>query len=199
MPRGKKGSGKPKKLSRAARRDNITKTLREGANFASELAADLQPIGRIVDDGVSLPGESKSRQSASFALFQSAKERVDKLGHESEIEGLRELKEEIEEWKDNMPESLQGGEKYSTLEETADALSSICNDLEGIDIPEFPTLPSESIFKTGYGRLEGGKDWHIDEFFDAITALADDLQEYAESVNEKADEAEQVEFPGMTG
>jgi hypothetical protein len=58
----------------------------------------------------------------------------------SVIEGL---KDEIEEWRDNMPENLQGGNLYSRLDDTANALEAACDattnaveELSGIAKPE---------------------------------------------------------------
>lgn len=52
------------------------------------------------------------------------------------------LAEEMREWADNMPENLQGGEKHTEVEEAADALDEINNQLEEAEAAEvnFPGM-----------------------------------------------------------
>ena len=50
------------------------------------------------------------------------------------ISDVEELKSELEEWRDNMPESLQGGQKHEELEEAIGQLEDLINGLqEGMD------------------------------------------------------------------
>lgn len=49
------------------------------------------------------------------------------LEFHTDIEGL---KDEMEEWRDNMPESLQSSDKYSQVEEAADTLGNAASELE---------------------------------------------------------------------
>jgi hypothetical protein len=57
---------------------------------------------------------------------------------------VEELKGEIEEWRDNLPENLQGGEKYSALDECASNLESTESSLEeadsNVESVEFPGM-----------------------------------------------------------
>ncbi len=62
-----------------------------------------------------------SRADRLVLAIQDAQDAV------SEIESL---KEEIEAWKDGLPENLQQGQKASDLEECFDALTSICEQLD---------------------------------------------------------------------
>lgn len=57
-------------------------------------------------------------------------------------EAVQELKEEIDNWKEGLPENLQGSDKASSLEECADALDTIVNDMESVDfdVVEFPSM-----------------------------------------------------------
>jgi len=55
---------------------------------------------------------------------------------------INSLKDELEQWRDNMPENLQGGEKYEQLDEAISELEEISDaleDVEGRDI-EFPGM-----------------------------------------------------------
>lgn len=52
------------------------------------------------------------------------------------------LRDELNEWKDNMPENLQGGQKYSDLEEAVSQLDEYIDNLEtaeGAEV-EFPGM-----------------------------------------------------------
>jgi predicted RNase H-like nuclease (RuvC/YqgF family) len=54
---------------------------------------------------------------------------------ESAVSEIQNLKEELENWRDNMPESLQGGSKYDELEEAINELDNLESELDGTDIP----------------------------------------------------------------
>jgi hypothetical protein len=73
--------------------------------------------------------------------------RADELDQaEEHIEAAKEIvgapKDDMENWRDNMPESLQGGEKYSEVEECASNLESLMDELENISLDnvEFPSM-----------------------------------------------------------
>lgn len=60
--------------------------------------------------------------------MQTSGELGEILDYYSDVE---DLKDEMEEWRDNMPESLQSSDKYSQVDEAADTLGSAHDDLEG--------------------------------------------------------------------
>lgn len=55
------------------------------------------------------------------------------------LETLQDLKSQFEEWKDNMPDSLQSGETYQKLEAICDldldSIDSIVGEADGLDLP----------------------------------------------------------------
>ena len=53
-----------------------------------------------------------------------------------------ELRDELTEWKDNLPENLQDSSKAGELEEAEDALETLSTELENIDCSsvEFPSM-----------------------------------------------------------
>lgn len=55
---------------------------------------------------------------------------------------VQELQEEMQNWYDNMPEGLQGSDKGSQVEEAANALQEIYDNLENCDFDsiEFPGM-----------------------------------------------------------
>jgi hypothetical protein len=72
--------------------------------------------------------------------------RADELDQAKEFveqakEIVGELKDDMESWRDNMPDSLQGGGKYSEVEECASHLESLEDELNGIDFDvNFPGM-----------------------------------------------------------
>lgn len=50
-------------------------------------------------------------------------------------EVLDELRDELDEWYNNLPESLQGGEKAEVLQSAIDNLQSVVDDLQSLDTP----------------------------------------------------------------
>jgi len=77
-------------------------------------------------------------------------ERLKQLSHAERLEAVagdvgraaeevRELISELESWRDNLPESLQGGSKSDELDDAINALETIADELEAVDIEvEFP-------------------------------------------------------------
>lgn len=55
---------------------------------------------------------------------------------------VAQLRDEIQEWQDNLPENLQGGTKNDELQEALDALEELCSDLENVSWQEvnFPGM-----------------------------------------------------------
>ncbi len=138
---------------------------------------------------------------------------------------IEELASELRDWHDNLPESLQEGDKGSTLEDSASTL-------EGMDIPD---LPDWAITETGHPkaittvflpqlRCESRAD-RASEASEELRAAAERLREEAEKLEKPegcdveankeraehgdelsnladeyesaADEIDGVEFPGM--
>lgn len=61
---------------------------------------------------------------------------------ESATSTVEELRDEMTEWKDSIPENLQGGNKYSEVEEAESALDDLINEMENIDFSNvsFPSI-----------------------------------------------------------
>lgn len=83
-----------------------------------------------------------SRRDTAVAAFREAMEKAQeaidlleaaKDDFTADLEGL---KEELESWKDNMPENLQGSEKYATLESSVEELDSAIESLNEIDLSD---------------------------------------------------------------
>ena len=66
---------------------------------------------------------------AALKLVADARAAIDALR-----EAIEPIKEEEQEYYDNMPESLQGGEKGEAAQAAIDALENAMSDLEGIDL-----------------------------------------------------------------
>lgn len=65
------------------------------------------------------------------------------VGHIGDAKGIaEELRDELQEWKDNLPENLQDGSKAGELDDAINELESFiseCEDAEGIDVT-FPGM-----------------------------------------------------------
>lgn len=136
------------------------------------------------------------------------------------------LQEEMQERFDNMPENLQGGDVGSRVEEAAQALGEV---MERPDFPEGVTDDEIEIVLPGRTPKQTAKMSRADRRDDAVQILAavvdrlqtkideldqaqsggdesDDttnqveaLTEYMEGLQNRIDNAEAVEFPGMYG
>jgi hypothetical protein len=156
-----------KKLSRAKRRDAATATLRTTAESARDIAASIQ-----------------AETNPTIEFMKTVAARVAAL--DVDTSELDELKGEIEYWRDSIPENLQGGDKYSTLDDTANALESAIDELETIEVPEF-TVPDPEDEE----KVKAAKD--------ALAELPEVLEALADGIEVQADEADNAEFPGMMG
>ena len=80
-----------------------------------------------------------------MAKYKSRATRLsDTLDMTEKIADVEQLKEELEEWLDNLPENLQSSNKADMLQEAIDNLELIAEELEGIqelqhDV-EFPSM-----------------------------------------------------------
>jgi hypothetical protein len=93
------------------------------------------------------------------------------------MDDFEDLKGEMEEWLDNIPENLQGGTKYEEVSSCVDALDSLVG-ME-FEIPEME---------------DGGAGAFMLKPFRVLIV---DLEDAAENLEAVAAEAESVEFPGM--
>ncbi len=103
--------------------------------------------------GNRLPTIEKKAQEAFGDMFRfvkkidPAKSRADRLNSieadvQSACSDIEELKDELQEWLDNLPENLQAGDKASELEEAIQALDEVKDGLESVDFSSvsFPTM-----------------------------------------------------------
>lgn len=139
---------------------------------------------------------------------------------------LQELRDEVREAYDNMPESLQSGERGSALDETA---SSLDNEVDGDPADELPEYYADVQITYGSNRrkrqsrsdrrdqavrmLEAAESRLQDLCADLEDQMVDDeenargeldetkrtLEDVAERVRSCIDVATSVEFPGMYG
>ena len=84
---------------------------------------------------------------ASVEKINLSPSRADRLSEvESAVEDAKstveELRDEIQNWYDSLPENLQGGDKASQLEEAVSALEELSSNLEQCDFSgiEFPSM-----------------------------------------------------------
>lgn len=131
--------------------------------------------------------KAELRQGTASALVEDAVAEMNQLG------------EELQEWADSMPDNLQGGDKYSTITEAADTLSS-----RQVDIDEFPCdevsipytiyLPKRKKRSPSREVRLGNAISMIQAVIDFYSGLDDD---YSEIISELEELAEEVEIPGV--
>lgn len=103
------------------RRKRINALVNEVENFTNE----VNELHTKVDEAIT-------------ALNDKVQEMKDNI-----IGSIEEVRDEEQEYYDNMPESLQGGEKGEMASAAIEHLESAINDLEGLtemDLPECPDL-----------------------------------------------------------
>lgn len=138
---------------------------------------------------------------------------------------LQELRDEVREAYDALPDSLQGGERGSTLDETASALENFCDDDPSDDLPldvgdrlvrygsNRRKRQSRSDRRDEAVRMLDAADLGIQMALEEMESnMAEDeeddselkqnvetAREVSERIQEASQEAEGVEFPGMYG
>ena len=105
----------------AARRESVEKKLREA--FGKEI-----PIHSV--EKLKTAESRADRLSEAEALVDDAKSIVE------------ELKDEMEQWYDSIPENLQSGDKANEVQECKDNLENVQSELENVDFGsvEFPGM-----------------------------------------------------------
>lgn len=122
---------------------------------------------------------------------------------------IEELKGELEEWKGNLPENLQNGQKGDELDE---AMNNLSNSDYKPDVPESvanrPVSASVMLPKKSWGRTYMSKADRRDNALALMDACIQDLQNVEgddeahslmDTLQEHRDEFEQCEFPRAFG
>ncbi len=120
---------------------------------------------------------------------------------------IESLKEEIQEWYDNLPESFQNGDKGSALQECVGALESIESPCMPEDTDEGGDIPPMQIVFLPDIKIRSRSD-RLSESIRMLEAAADKLgslngatqsasEFMAEQCRDAIYSAESVEFPGM--
>ena len=87
--------------------------------LAEKLKAEFDGASILVSDD-SLPESRSERFGAAMSLVSDG---------QSECESLR---DELQDWKDNLPENLQNGSKADEIEEAISSLENIISELESV-------------------------------------------------------------------
>lgn len=74
--------------------------------------------------------------AGELRLFVARLRAGEEDSEEVEVSEIQSLMEELEEWKENMPENLQGGDKHDQLEEAIQNLQDIITELESLDFSD---------------------------------------------------------------
>lgn len=114
----------------------------------------------------------------------------------SEMEGLR---DELQEWKDNIPENLQEGQKAQELDEAIDQLESV----DEVECPE--ALKKAKVTWWEVTRKRKSRNQRRDDCVLALSAAKTAVEKkedgqydaLIEEIQTAIDEYEAVDFPGM--
>ncbi len=111
--------------------------------YTVEITVTSTNIAKVRKEiAAAFPGEEFKCDKINFNMS-----RQDRLGvAESELESAKsiveELKEEMENWRDSLPENLQNGSKADEINEAVDALEEISSNMEQVDFSSvsFPSM-----------------------------------------------------------
>lgn len=118
---------------------------------------------------------------------------------EDAISEMNQLGDELQEWADSMPESLQGGEKHSTIEESASTLQGrSVPDVEfpcdEVSIPYYISLPKRKKRSPSREVRLGNAIAMIQAVIEFYEGLDDDYQDL---ISELEELTEEVEIPAV--
>lgn len=154
---------KPKPKSRADRRDDVVSEIQKLKEHYSKVISALEAAGSDVSKRDELGQILSTLEISPSEMFDD----------------IESLKDELENWRDNLPENLQDSEKANQLEDAINSLDSAIDSLQSVDFDQ-PTL-SETDFESD-----------VHDAIDTIQTAHDDLDEVISNL-------EDVEFPGMFG
>jgi len=137
------------------------------------------------------------------------------LGAVEEAQSVaEELKDELENWRDSLPENLQSGEKADALEEAINALEEAIDKLQEVQdsdqqavldyaITYSQVVYPKSMYMSRAKRLEvaisglGGVPSEMPDDLEIPEDDQDDADEVFNNVSEALDGLQSVEFPAM--
>lgn len=113
-------------------------------NYRISITVDGSRVEMVRKKAAEVFGEGVAAQVTKQTTATS---RADRLSEAESSVGdalsvVEELKDEMEQWRDSIPENLQSGDKYSQVEEAISALEEIQSNLEGVEFGsvEFPGM-----------------------------------------------------------
>jgi len=129
----------------------------------------LQNVGDQLND---IASEIRETEELEELIKDGIIKQIENI--ELDISSFEELRDEIEEWKNNLEgTNLENTEKYKLIEECYETLDCAINELENIDL---------STISIDDGNLEN---------------IADELESYANDIESIISDAENIEFPRM--
>lgn len=109
--------------------------------------------------------------------------------------GMAELKDELQNWLDNIPENLQNGSKADELREAIDAIEGVSE----ITVPDCLTDGKDVPSVTYYASKKTSRSGRRDTLTSMLSGAADAAREYIELLNELGyhDEGSLKLMPGL--
>lgn len=105
------------------------------ARYRISFVVDGKNINGIRSQVEKAFGEDAAAQVRKEPTVESRADRLDEAAGtlQDAAQLVEELKDEMQEWYDSIPENLQNGDKANEVQEAIDALEALHDEIEGID------------------------------------------------------------------
>jgi hypothetical protein len=149
---------------------------------------------KIVKD---LPSPEEFKLLRQTAFSKPLKDLIDEAAVEA-----TDLRDELQEWYDHLPEQFQGGEKGTELEQAIGQLEDSLSSIEG----KGDSIPAElahiAVYaEPGTGNSRSARSMHVvyqlRQAAEKVGAMQTVLEALKDDLESAASEMEEVEFPGM--
>jgi uncharacterized coiled-coil DUF342 family protein len=112
------------------------------AQYTIKLVVDGKNINTVKKQvAAAFPDQSSSVQKIGDASSRNARLDDARDAVQDAAQTVQELHDEMQDWYDNMPENFQNGDKGSEVQEEAEALEQLKDELEGIDFDRASNFP----------------------------------------------------------
>lgn len=120
---------------------------------------------------------------------------------EGAVAEMNAIGEELQEWADGMPDNLQGGDKYSTLTESADTLRG-----RQVNIDEFPcdevSIPY-TVYMPKRKKRSPSREVRLGNAIAMVQAVIEFYsgldEDYSDIIDQLEELTEEVDIPGVYG
>jgi hypothetical protein len=170
--------------------------------YERDLRTALESVGRIREERQKAEREKAAAAKAQRLAKARAKGKTRKLTIAAAVADafrtFADLSEQMAEWRDGMPDNLQGGSKYEAVSEVADALENLASER-----PNVPEAVADIEIEVPIIKCKSRADERDEATFvlqECVCALEDKgCAEFCSELGNVISEAECIEFPGAFG